>query len=405
MVEGEVVEDARPDLLDAEPVGAEFEPPTTPPLAPAEAPKGRNPLVIALVAAILGGLVGGGVVAVLTRDHNRTITAGPAFDRNSSIIAKPQDIQGILAKVEPGVVSVRTQGFQQGAFFPVSGAGTGMILTPTGEVLTNAHVVKGATSINVTLFHETQARAADVISSDASADVALLQIRGARGLPTVKLGDSDKLRVGDDVIAIGNALALPGGSTVTEGIVSALGRSISDPSEQLSNLIQTDAAINPGNSGGPLVNAAGEVVGMNTAVIQGTPSGDAIAQNIGFAIAANTFKQTLTQLRKGGTSVANAFLGVSTITLTADIKTRYGLGVGKGAVVTEVVPGSPAENGGLTPGDVITRFGGKDIASADDVLAVVREHKPGDRLAAAWQRGDQQLTSTITLGSRPSLQG
>jgi S1-C subfamily serine protease len=280
-----------------------------------------------------------------------------------------------------------------------------MILTPDGEVLTNAHVVKGATTINVTLFHETQARAADVVSADPAADVALLKIRGASGLATVKLGDSDKLRVGDDVIAIGNALALPGGSTVTEGIVSALGRSISDPSEQLSNLIQTDAAINPGNSGGPLANAAGEVVGMNTAVIQGTPSGDAIAQNIGFAIAANTFKQTIAQLRKGGPASASAFLGVSTITLTPDIKQRYGLGVDKGAVVTEVVPGSPAENGGLVPGDVVTKFGAKDVASAEDVLAVVREHKPGDKVAIVWQRGDRQLTGTITLGSRPVVQG
>src|SRR5581483_9146983 len=233
----------------------------------------------------------------------------------------------------------------------------------------------------------------------------LVKIRNASGLATVKLGDSDKLRVGDDVVAIGNALALPGGSTVTEGIVSALGRSISDPSESLSNLIQTDAAINPGNSGGPLVNSAGEVIGMNTAVIQGTPGGDAIAQNIGFAIAANTFKQTLAQLRKGGPAAASAFMGVSTITLTSDIKDRYGLSVDKGAVVTEVVPGSPAENGGLAPGDVITKFGGKDISSADDVLAIVRDHKPGDKIAITWERGDKQMTGTITLGSRPVVQG
>jgi S1-C subfamily serine protease len=405
MVEGDVVEDARPDVLETGPVGAGIAPPSPPPAPPSERSTGRNPLVIALVAAILGGLAGGGVVAAAWRDHNGASSGAPAFGRNSSVIAKPQDIQGILAKVEPGVVSVRTQGFQQGAFFPVSGAGTGMILTPAGEVLTNAHVVKGATTINVTLFHETQARPADVVSADPAADVALLKIRDASGLPTVKLGDSDKLRVGDDVIAIGNALALPGGVTVTEGIVSALGRSISDPSEQLSNLIQTDAAINPGNSGGPLVNSAGEVVGMNTAVIQSTPGGDALAQNIGFAIAVNTIKQTVAQLRKGGPAAANAFMGVSTITLTADIKNRYGLSVDKGAVVTEVVPGSPAEHAGLAPGDVITTFAGKAVTSADDVLTVVREHKPGDRVPAGWQRGDRHLTATIVLGSRPVLQG
>src|SRR4029077_7087556 len=126
---------------------------------------------------------------------------------------------------------------------------------------------------------------------------------------------------------------------------------------------------------------------------------------IGFAIAANTFKQTLAQLRKGGAAAANAFMGVSTITLTADIKDRYGLSVDRGAVVTEVVPGSPAENGGLAPGDVITKFGGKDISSADDVLSIVREHKPGERLSITWQRGDRQVTGVITLGSRPGVQG
>ena len=402
------MDDARPDMLEDERVGpaegASFEPPAPPPPGLDGPGRGRNPLVMALLAAILGGLIGGGIVAAFGPDHKGTSTT-VSFGSNSSRIAKPQDIQGILAKVEPGVVSVRTQGFEQGAFFPVSGAGTGMILTPDGEVLTNAHVVKGATSITVTLFHETQSRPADVISADANADVALVKIRNASGLATVKLGDSDKLRVGDDVVAIGNALALPGGSTVTEGIVSALGRSISDPSESLSNLIQTDAAINPGNSGGPLVNSAGEVIGMNTAVIQGTPSGDAIAQNIGFAIAANTFKQTLAQLRKGGPAAASAFMGVSTITLTSDIKDRYGLSVDKGAVVTEVVPGSPAENGGLAPGDVITKFGGKDVTSADDVLAIVRDHKPGDKIAITWERGDKQMTGTITLGSRPVVQG
>jgi len=402
------VDDARPEVLEDEHSGTAgapiFEPPAPPPPTSPAPGRGRNPLVIALVAAIVGGLIGGGLVAAFGPNHKGTSTT-VSFDRNSSRVAKPQDIQGILAKVEPGVVSVRTQGFQQGAFFPVSGAGTGMILTGDGEVLTNAHVVKGATSISVTLFHETQARPADVISADSAADVALVKIRNASNLPTVKLGDSDKLRVGDDVVAIGNALALPGGVTVTSGIVSALGRSIDDPSEQLSNLVQTDAAINPGNSGGPLVNADGEVIGMNTAVIQGTPSGDAIAQNIGFAIAANTFKQTLAQLRKGGPAAASAFMGVSTATLTSDIKDRYGLSVDKGAIVTEVVPGSPAENGGLAPGDVITKFGGKDIASAEDVLGIVRDHKPGDKVPISWQRGDRQMTGTITLGSRPVVQG
>jgi putative serine protease PepD len=194
MVEAGVVEDARPDGPEYEPAGAGLEPPEPLFAAPATPPRARNPLVIALVAAVVGGLIGGGLVALIDGGHKVTSTT-LTFDRNSSRIAKPQDIQGILAKVEPGVVSVRTQGFEQGAFFPVSGAGTGMILTPDGEVLTNAHVVKGATSVSVTLFHETQARPADVISADTTADVALVKIRNGSGLATVKLVDLRPVRV------------------------------------------------------------------------------------------------------------------------------------------------------------------------------------------------------------------
>jgi serine protease Do len=410
MVEGEVVDDATSDVPPVDPFDPLAGPDPTVPIAQIDAPppvrrppRVTNPLALALVAALLGGLVGGGVVVAAdrNRNNNNNTTNSSGFSRNSSVIAKPQDIQGILAKVEPAVVSVKTQGFEPGVFYPVSGAGTGMILTADGQVLTNAHVVSGATSINVTLFHETQARVADVVSADTTADVALLKIRGAKGLPTAKLGNSDSLRVGDDVIAIGNALALPGGATVTEGIVSALGRSISDSTEQLSDLIQTDAAINPGNSGGPLVNAAGEVVGMNTAVIQATPNGDALAQNIGFAIAVNTIKQVMAELRRGGPASASAFLGVSTVTLTADIKQRFGLTVDKGAVVTEVVTGSPAAQAGLQPGDVITRIGTRSIATADDIVAAVTGHKPGDRVDLVWQRGDKQQSGTVTLGARP----
>src|SRR5436309_14143850 len=165
-----------------------------------------------------------------------------------------------------------------------------MILTADGEVLTNAHVVDGATDIEVTLIGERTARAADVVGVDTTADVALIKIRNASGLPTVKLGSSADLRVGDSVVAIGNALDLGATPTVTEGIVSALNRSIDAPDESLAGLIQTDAAINPGNSGGPLVDAKGEVVGIDTAI-----AGD--AQNIGFALAIDNVKPIVDDLR------------------------------------------------------------------------------------------------------------
>ena len=176
-----------------------------------------NTLALALVAALAGGIVGGAIVA-RARPANRTVvrTLAP----NTSKFAKPQDVQGVLAKVEPATVSIRTQAFQGGDLFgagQVVGAGTGMILTPDGEVLTNNHVVAGATSIKVSVFGQSNLQDADLLGADPVDDVALVRIRGARGLPTVELGDSDRAQVGDEVLAIGNALALAGGPTVTEG--------------------------------------------------------------------------------------------------------------------------------------------------------------------------------------------
>ena len=231
------------------------------------------------------------------------------FFPNRSALVKPQDIQAVLARVEPAVVSIDSDsgsgGNGPGGDF-VQSAGTGMILTSDGEVLTNNHVVAAATSVTVTLFGQTNPRPARVIGTDPTQDLALVQIENVKGLPTVQLGDSNLALVGDNVLAIGNALALAGGLTVTEGIVSSKNRSltatsdITGRSENLSGLIQTDAAINSGNSGGPLVNASGQVIGMNTAVAEST-QGNAPAQDIGFAIAIDTIKPLLAQLRSGGT--------------------------------------------------------------------------------------------------------
>jgi len=308
----------------------------------------------------------------------------------------------VLSKVEPGVVNVRTQGFSQNEFFqptPEQGAGTGMVITSDGDVLTNAHVVAGATSIKVTLTTDNKTYDATLLGSDPTADVAVIKMQGVSNLKTVTLGRSSSLRVGDDVVAIGNALALPGGPTVTHGIVSALDRTIDAQDERLEHVIQTDAAINPGNSGGPLANAAGEVIGMNTAV-----AGQ--AQNIGFAIAIDTVKPIADQLKQGKGSVkAAAFLGVSTVTVTSDIQQRLGLSASSGALVQDVTTGSGADNAGLQSGDVIVKFGGEAISSADDLSAAVRKHQPGDKVDVTYQRGNQKLTASITLGSRPTGTG
>ncbi|PLS74996.1 MAG: peptidase A2 [Actinobacteria bacterium] len=376
--------------------------PTGPPTAP---PRGLRWAAVALVAALVGAAAGGGV-ATLVADDDADVAPVSPFSNNTSNIAMPQDIQAILAKVQPGVVAIRTEAFGGGRGFDLSlvpqrGAGTGMLLSAEGDILTNAHVVGGASTIKVTLFGEKEARDADLRGINPDADVAVIRLRDTSGLGgrPVKLGSSQELEVGDDVVAIGNALALPGGPTVTTGIVSAVERSIDAGNEQLSNLVQTDAPINPGNSGGPLVNAEGEVIGMNTAVVR-----QELAQNIGFAIAIDTIKPMLDQLTTGEAFAPQGFLGVSTVTLTAEIREQLDFAADEGAVVADVVPGSPADEAGLQRNDVITRIGDVDIATNVDVQKAVRSKKPGDKVAMVWMRGDQERRGEATLGARPGSQ-
>ncbi|MBW3650238.1 MAG: trypsin-like peptidase domain-containing protein [Actinobacteria bacterium] len=357
---------------------------------------GRAWLAVAVIAALVGGLVGAAVYGAIDsrRDDRRpprTSTAVPGS--NTSLVGSPLDIQGVLDKVQPAVVAIGVTGFEG------RGAGTGMILTPDGEVLTNNHVVEGAARVQVTLNGESEPRQADLVGADAFADLAVIKIRGASGLPTVELGSSAAARVGDDVIAIGNALALPGGPTVTQGIVSAKDRTLGG----LDGLIQTDAAINRGNSGGPLVNAAGQVIGINTAVIRG---GGSEAEGIGLAIAIDPAKQIIEQLRKGGLPPdQRAFLGVSTQDLSPEVKENIQTGASSGAVVAEIVPGSAAAAAGLRRFDVIVRIDGKDIRGAANVGSVIRTKKPGDQVQIEYFRGDERRTTTATLGTRPPDEG
>jgi putative serine protease PepD len=221
-----------------------------------------------------------------------------AASTSPQLAGDPLDVAEVVAKVEPAVVSIQAsidQGLASG-----TAAGSGIILTSDGEVLTNAHVVRGARSITVTLSGRSQARSATLVGIDTSNDLALLKINGASDLPTATIGNSSGVAVGDDAVAIGNALALPGGPTVTRGIISALNRSIDTESGQMSGLIQTDASISSGNSGGPLVNAAGQVIGINTAVA--TSSQSTTAENIGFAIPIDKAMSVVRQLEAGGSA-------------------------------------------------------------------------------------------------------
>jgi S1-C subfamily serine protease len=253
--------------------------------------------------------------------------------------------------------------------------------------------------VQVTLFGESSPRNADIIGIDpeTAGDLALLKIQNASGLPTVQLGDSDAMQVGDDVIAIGNALALPGGPSVTRGIVSALGRSIGSHD----GMIQTDAAINPGNSGGPLVNGSGLVIGVNTEVLTG--SGDQPAQNLGFAIASNTVKSELDALRNaGGGVISQPFLGIADFaTVDSDVQAQLHLSVSSGVVIGDVVPGGPAADAGLQRLDVIVGFNGQPVKTQEDLLRGIRSTKVGQQVKVDYVRGDKKQTTTVTMAARP----
>jgi S1-C subfamily serine protease len=290
--------------------------------------------------------------------------------------------------------------------------GSGMIITSTGEVVTNNHVIAGATVITVTLYGQTKALPATLVDTDPNNDVALLQITGGANLPTVSYADSDNVQVGDGVVAIGNALGLSLSTpTVTQGIISAKGRTVtagdsaSAATETLTDMFQTDAAINPGNSGGPLVDSSGKVIGMNTAVAADT-SGTSEAQDIGFAIPANKIQNLLPGLRNHSIGSASnsgtGFLGVSLETVTPQLRSAYGFVPTKGAVVTQVESGSPADSAGIQNGDVIVSLDGKTVSSADQLAVAIQGDKPGQSVKIGLYRGQHQLTVTATLTANPS---
>ncbi|MGI8794240.1 MAG: S1C family serine protease [Acidimicrobiales bacterium] len=395
-VEAEPV--TQPVTAEAPVVAAETEPTTETPVAPVpivESSRTRPSMAMflwgALIGAVVAALVAGGLVMVL--DGNDTaLTSSPS---NGSRLTQPQDIRGVLAKVEPAVVSVTSQSISANRFLqpvPNEGAGTGVIISADGVIITNNHVIAGATKLTVTT-REGKNLEATVLGRDPGRDLAVIKVE-ATNLPTAVLGDSGDLVVGDAVIAIGNALALPGGPTVTTGIVSALERSIETISGQIDHLIQTDTAINPGNSGGPLVNSRGEVIGINTAI-----AGN--AQNIGFAIAITPAKPIIEELRSGTTKV-RPFLGVQSVGVTPQVATQFDLSVDSGALVTVVTPNTGAQAAGIRSGDVIVEVDGNAIDDPQALVDALEKHKPGDEVKITLQRGDQRLTVTATLGQRPA---
>ena len=374
----------------------------------------RTWLPIALVAALIGGVVGAAVTAIADHNGNSAGTGVTIHESNASpgaaVLSGNVTIPQLVDKVIPAVVSidVKSGGSED--------EGTGMIITSDGEVITNNHVIElyvqgGDTgSITVTEYGQTKALPSTLVGYDQTKDVALLKITNASNLPTVTFGNSGKAVVGDAVVAIGNALGLSAGTpTVTQGIVSALGRSVTaggegTQTETLQNLIQTDAAINAGNSGGPLIDTAGQVIAMNTAVA-GTSSDGTSSQNIGFAIPIAQVESLLPELQKGGQAGSGGgYLGVDITTLTPALRQQYGFTPTTGAVILSVVSGSPAAKAGLVQGDVIVNIGGTDITSAEDLQKVIQNSKPGQSVSITYYVGDSKRTTTATLGTQQEAQ-
>jgi len=272
---------------------------------------------------------------------------------------------------------------------PVQGAGSGVIISADGYILTNNHVVDRAREVTVTLADQPDFKA-KVVGRDPKTDLAILKISAAKNLPAAKMGDSNQLRVGDWVIAIGNPFGLS--HTVTSGIVSAKGRILG--AGPYDDFIQTDASINPGNSGGPLFNMNGEVIGINTAIV---PNG----QGIGFAIPINTAKPLIPQLVKSG-KVTRGYIGVNIQSISADIAGAMKLDTDKGALVADVIPGGPADEAGIKRGDVIIGFNGKTVKNSHDLPTMVAATAVGDKAAVTVLRNGKKADIKVKVAELPS---
>jgi len=276
---------------------------------------------------------------------------------------------------------------------PVEGQGTGVIIDRNGIIVTNNHVIDDATKVQVNLS-DGRSFVGEVIGSDPATDVALVKV-DATDLPYATLGDSESLKVGQFVLAVGNALGLPGAPTVSMGVISALGRPLPGTDFVLEGLIQTDAAINPGNSGGPLAGLDGKVVGLNTAMI-------AFAQGVGFAIPSDTIKRIVDQISKNG-RVIRPWLGISGMDVNRSVAKRYGLSVEAGVLLAEVLREGPAHASGLREGDIIVDIGGSKVDHMKDLVTALSRSKIGDELAVRFMRTGVRYETKLRLAETPTL--
>lgn len=367
-------------------------------------------LALAMVAILsLGGGFAGGWLAA----KDKAAITTPVETQRVVLNSQGELIGQIAEEVGKSVVSIETTATTQ-SFFGLresEGAGTGIILTEEGLILTNRHVVPtGTDDVRVILSDGTELNDVSVVGRTASRDsldIAFLKVNNLEGkkLSPARIGDSSKMQVGDPVVAIGNALG-QFQNTVTSGIISGYGRSVqafdTNGSESLENLFQTDTAINPGNSGGPLVNLDGEVIGINTAV-----AGD--AQNIGFAIPINDVSGLINSVKQTG-KLQRPYLGVIYIPITNDVAEQYSLSVKRGAYIAPpgiigtdpLIEDGPAEKAGLKAGDIILKIDDKNIDQTNSLSALVNKHKVGDKITLTILRDGKEQKIDVTLGAAPT---
>jgi putative serine protease PepD len=374
---------------------------STPLPPPPPAVKGRRKLrAVALVFVVVAAGFGSGILGTIAADKwdftiGSTRISGSS---NAPLVTSEVDsgdpslgttvVAQVVNKLADSVVTINSQVNDESGQGEASG--TGVVLTSDGEILTNAHVVEGATKVSVRFAGETEPRTATVLASDPGNDLALLKI-DATNLKPATFAQPGTIRIGDQVIAIGYALALDGGPSVTSGIISALKRTIITESGALNGLIQTDAAISSGNSGGPLVNLRGEVVGINTAVARSDVN--QAATNIGFSISVDEIGPVLEQLRSqaSGEIRQEGFLGVGLAARTDG---------GQGAIITSVQPDSPASLAGIQEEDIVLSVDGEPIDGQAGLVAAIRDASPGQTVEIEILRGVQRLTVKATLVAR-----
>lgn len=352
------------------------------------------------ILVLLGGGIGGGMLiqkSLSSQDTFPSLTSGT--DGNTTVTQTESSIAAVAEKVTPSVVSIvgttRTQSYFQTTSAQASG--TGVIVSADGYVMTNNHVIDSSSNVTVVDSEGNQYKDVEIIGRDPLNDIAFLKIKSDKQFTPAELGNSGTIRIGQQVVAIGNALGQYN-NTVTSGIISGTGRPVvardssGSQTENLTDLIQTDASINPGNSGGPLVNMAGQVIGINTAIVED-------ANGIGFAIPINSTKGVLAEVLKNG-KVSRAYLGVSYVAVTPDVVQEYDLPVKQGAYITGgtgVASGSPAAKAGLKKGDIITKIDDITIGTAGGLSSVIGQFRPGDTVTITYIRGDRTSTTSVTF--------